>query len=114
MCPSLAGVLQRRGVKRLRSEVMVGFDPVRQFMQRLEARYSHVAAFFCDSIGGRAIGIKWRRPAHGSQGLDLGSAHAQNAGLQRGELRDSSFAAPLVLADMACLGAGAVAAVHSY
>ena len=93
---------------------MCGFDPVTQYVQRLEARYGGVAAFFADSYGGRAIGIKWASPAHVGAALDLCAAHAHNAGLSRGKIQGTTLAAPAVLADMACMGAGLVAGVHSF
>lgn len=91
---------------------MVGFDPVRQLVQQLEARYKNVAAFFYDSIGGRSIGIKWLGQNRNSHSVDLVAAHTQSAGLQCGKVQDSNFAARMVLADMACLGAGVIAGVH--
>lgn len=57
-CP--AEVVRERGAKRLRRELLVGFDPVPLFVALLERYFGHLAALFYDGCGGRAIGIRWR------------------------------------------------------
>ena len=91
----------------------MAFDPVLLFVRQLEARYSHVALFFYDAIGGRTIGIKWRAQQPRA-GVNVAAAHAQNAAQERGQAQGTEFAASAVLADMACLGAGLVAGFQSF
>ena len=110
---AFAGIVQRRGVKRLRTEVMVDFDPVRHLLNRLEARYANLAVFFYDSIGGRSIGVKWRKQNCVAQHIDLSAAQALNAGLRRGKAHDFNLIASVVLADMACMAAGLVAGIQT-
>lgn len=55
-CP--AEVVRERGAKRLRRELLVGFDPVPLFVALLERHFGHLAALFYDGCGGRAIGIR--------------------------------------------------------
>lgn len=52
-------VVRERGAKRLRRELLVGFDPVPLYVALLEEHFGHLAAFFYDGCGGRAVGIRW-------------------------------------------------------
>lgn len=51
-------VVRERGTKRLRRELLVGFDPVPLYAALLQQHFGHLAAFFYDGCGGRAIGIR--------------------------------------------------------
>lgn len=37
----------------------MGFDPVQLLMTKLQARFAHVASFFADEVGGRAVAFRW-------------------------------------------------------
>ena len=45
-------------MKRLRRELLVGFEPVPLFVALLERSFGHLATFFYDGCGGRAIGMR--------------------------------------------------------
>jgi hypothetical protein len=48
------------GAKELISELLIGFDPVKTFVEALEERFGHLGAFGADYTGGaRVIGLKW-------------------------------------------------------
>ena len=96
----------------MRAEIVINLDPISHFVCCLEARYSNIAAFFYDSIGGRSVGVKWRGDIDGKGGVVLTAAQAQNAGNQHGKSSETSIAVRAVLADMACLGAGLIAGVQ--
>jgi Nrap protein domain 6 len=127
-CSLPAEVVRERGAKRLRRELLVGFEPVPLFVALLERHFGNLAAFFYDGFGGRAIGLRW-------QGLLLPAVHAfaappacdevlsndldvlyvdvdaSHAGRwQNGALNPQSAAAglPAALAQMFVLGAGLV------
>lgn len=51
-------MVRERGAKRLRRELLVGFDPVPLYVALLEEDFGHLAAFFYDGCGGRAVGIR--------------------------------------------------------
>ena len=51
-------MVRERGAKRLRRELLIGFDPVPLFVALLESHFGHLAALFYDGCGGRAIGIR--------------------------------------------------------
>lgn len=40
-------------------ELLVGFDPVAIFLEKLESRFKHLGRFFADLNGGEVIAIKW-------------------------------------------------------
>lgn len=48
------------GAKELISELLIGFDPVKKFVEALEERFGHLGAFGADYTGGaRVVGVKW-------------------------------------------------------
>ncbi|GMH37709.1 hypothetical protein BSKO_05582 [Bryopsis sp. KO-2023] len=60
LCVSQLG-RRREGVGGVAAdEVLVGFDPVRMYVDRLEAKFGHLAVFCYDEYGGKALGIRWR------------------------------------------------------
>jgi len=74
--PMRADVVRSRGAKRMRRELLVGFDPVAHYAALLEASFGHLAAFFWDGCGGRAVGVKWRPDALRPTALSPATAHA--------------------------------------
>jgi U3 small nucleolar RNA-associated protein 22 len=84
-------LLLSKSADKLRSELLVGFDPVSTFLALCCERYGHLATFCADPAGGfPAIGIKWRpeaflpaplRPNHAHGMLEIG---ATAAGTQAG------------------------------
>lgn len=54
-------VVRERGAKKLRRELLVGFEPPPLFVALLEAHFGHLAAFYHDGCGGRAVGIRSSR-----------------------------------------------------
>ena len=47
------------GSLRIQQELIVGFDPVKIFVELLEQRLGHLGMFFYDKYGGDIIAIKW-------------------------------------------------------
>ena len=56
-----AELLALRGPAKVRQELLVGFDPVQMLMAKLQARFAHVASFFADEVGGRAVAFRCRQ-----------------------------------------------------
>lgn len=59
-----AEVLARLGPERVRRDLLVGFDPVAAFLQRLEQRFGEAATFCADALGGAGVGVKWSAKVH--------------------------------------------------
>jgi hypothetical protein len=71
-------VLMTKPADKLRSELLVGFDPVKLYLTLLTQRYGHLAQFCADSSSGfPAIGIKWHPAAFLPAQLKPNIAHAQ-------------------------------------
>lgn len=71
-------VLLSKPADKLRAELLVGFDPVKQYLSLLTQRYGHMAQFCADSSSGiPAIGIKWQPSAFLPAHLRPNLAHAQ-------------------------------------
>lgn len=90
-------LLAEAPTEQLVQELLVGFDPVKLFVQALTERYGQLATFCCDSTAGLpVVAIKWRpdaflphqlRPAlaQGSMQLSLTTLDAVQGGVgQRG------------------------------
>jgi hypothetical protein len=87
--PCLVQLLLSKSADKLRSELLVGFDPVSTFLGLCCERYGHLATFCADPAGGfAAIGIKWRaeaflpaplRPNHAHGMLAIGATAAGTA-----------------------------------
>lgn len=56
-------VVSGTSAKVLRKELLVGLDPLKNFVDVLTGSLGHVAVFCCDALGGDTIGIKWRPQA---------------------------------------------------
>jgi U3 small nucleolar RNA-associated protein 22 len=79
-------LLVSKSADKLRSELLVGFDPVSTFLALCCERYGHLATFCADPSGGfSAIGIKWRpeaflpaplRPNHAHGMVEIGATAA--------------------------------------
>ena len=52
-------MLGRLGPDRVRKDLLVGFDPVAAFLERLEQRFGAAATFCADGLGGAGIAVKW-------------------------------------------------------
>jgi len=82
-CPASGGwrflqVLLSKPADKLRSELLVGFDPVQHYLSVLTQRYGHMAQFCADSSSGfPAVGIKWQPSAFLPGPLRPNMAHAQ-------------------------------------
>jgi hypothetical protein len=71
-------VLMTKPADKLRSELLVGFDPVTLYLSLLTQRYGHLAQFCADSSSGfPAFGIKWHPAAFLPAHLKPNVAHAQ-------------------------------------
>lgn len=71
-------MLLSKPADKLRSELLVGFDPVKLYLGLLSQRYGHLAQFCADSSSGfPAIGIKWQPAAFLPGPLRPNLAHAQ-------------------------------------
>lgn len=71
-------VLLSKPADKLRSELLVGFDPVNIYLSLLAQRYGHMAQFCAEgSSGFPAIGIKWQPAAFLPGALRPNLAHAQ-------------------------------------
>lgn len=71
-------VLMSKSADKLRSELLVGFDPVNHYLLLLTQRYGHMAQFCADSSSGfPAVGIKWQPAAFLPAPLKPNLAHAQ-------------------------------------
>ena len=69
-------VLATQPTEQLLPELLVGFDPVKCYMDMLTERYGHLAVFCCDSAAGfGAVGVKWRPEAFLPQQLRPALAH---------------------------------------
>lgn len=67
----------------MRRELLVGFDPLPLYLSLLESRFSDLAVFCADFVGGALVGVKWRPAARalakqlaGSGGSSGGEAAA--------------------------------------
>ncbi len=52
-------VLKLQGPAAVRKELLVGFDPLLEFVARLQLRLGHLATFCTDYVGGRIVAVKW-------------------------------------------------------
>ncbi|WIA14624.1 hypothetical protein OEZ85_003130 [Tetradesmus obliquus] len=87
-------LLLTKSADKLRSELLVGFDPVSLFLNLCCERYGHLATFCADPSGGfGAIGIKWKpeaflpaplRPNHAHGMLAIGATAAGTAAAAAG------------------------------
>ena len=71
--PSSLQVADGRGPDQLVPELLIGFEPLPLLLHALDERYSHLAAFCADQLGGGAIGIKWRAAAFIPAPVKVGS-----------------------------------------
>lgn len=55
-----ADVVAEWGSEKIAKELLVGFSPVRRFVDLLERRFGHLGLFCVDFDGGEIIAIKWR------------------------------------------------------
>lgn len=64
LCLALCtAILEARGPKAVRKELLVGFDPLPIYVALLEQRFSDLAVFCADFVGGDLVGVKWRPAA---------------------------------------------------
>jgi U3 small nucleolar RNA-associated protein 22 len=79
-CYIVLQLLLTKSADSLRSELLVGFDPVSTFLGLCCERYGHLATFCADPSGGfAAIGIKWRPEAFIPAPLRPNHAHGMMA-----------------------------------
>lgn len=55
----MAEVLEKRGAQKVVKHLLVGFDPVRIYLDCLEQRFGEFATICADTLGGSVISIKW-------------------------------------------------------
>lgn len=53
-------MVARWGKARITRELLVGFDPVRLLLAKLEQRFGHLGRFFADYDGGCVVAVKWK------------------------------------------------------
>lgn len=95
----------------MRRELLVGFDPVAEFVRHLQARLDPVAVVLADlTPGAGVVGLKWRTPA--LQAPACAVAAAQEAAEAVGGDRDVETRALGALCDALYLGAGLVQRVE--
>jgi U3 small nucleolar RNA-associated protein 22 len=69
-------VIATQPTEQLLPELLVGFDPVKRYVDMLTERYGHLGVFCCDSASGfGAVGVKWRPEAFLPQQLHPAVAH---------------------------------------
>ena len=63
----------------LRSDILVGFDPLQQLHTDLTERLGHCAIFCMDALGGEVVGMKWRPQAWLPRPFQVATAHTSAA-----------------------------------
>ena len=103
-------MVKRRGIDATRRELLIGFDPVRHFVELLEARLGGVAVVLADYVGaGTTLGLKWRTPALRAPTCPVAAAQALSEPARADPVsEDRELGA---LCDAVFLGAGMVEAV---
>lgn len=109
-------VVMRQGPDRLRSELLIGMDPVRDYLSALTQRYSHLGVFCGDGSALPVVGVKWDPQAFLPSPLKDLTAHtsltvAATAVRERGEGGLGGLAVVNVvnvLGEMLEMGAGLV------
>jgi U3 small nucleolar RNA-associated protein 22 len=115
-------LLTEAPTEQLVQELLVGFDPVKLYVQALTERYGHLAIFCCDSTAGLpVVAIKWRpdaflpqllRPAlaQGSLQLSLTTLDAVRGGVGKPGARTGLIVPnmPQVLHEIQLMGLGLV------
>ena len=103
-----AGILQKKNPMKLRKELLIGFDPVRLFIQDVQQQCEGIAIFLVDIFGGHAIGVKWDAKALEAHPLDL--QHASLLELVRlqstGSVLKCTLSIPVLLSEVKASGAG--------
>lgn len=59
-----ADVVATMGREDIAKELLVGFDPIALFIEKLEHRFGHLGWFFADYNGGEVIAVKWNPKVH--------------------------------------------------
>eukprot|EP00887_Chlorella_sp_A99_P002636 scaffold6.g2636.t1 len=67
-------ILAARGARAVRRELLVGFDPLPIYVAALERRFSDLAVFCADFVGGGLVGVKWRPAARALAAAAAGPA----------------------------------------
>lgn len=100
----------RRGIDSIRHELLVGFDPIKHYVQLLEKRLGDVAVVLADyAHSGRFVGIKWKIPALKAPGCPVSGAQMTGSQIH---LEPTSEDRTLgALCDAIFLGAGLVEGV---
>lgn len=107
------GILQKKNPMKLRKELLIGFDPVRLFMQHIQQQCEGVATILVDMFGGHAIGVKWDAKALEARPLDVQHASLlepvklQNTGC----VLKCMLSIPVLLSDIKASGAGLISHV---
>lgn len=68
-------VVAAKGLAKLQQELLIGFDPVKRYLQELRGSYGHLATFCADGHGGRLLGIKWHAAAFLPSPVQQATAH---------------------------------------
>ncbi|KAK9853898.1 hypothetical protein WJX84_008605, partial [Apatococcus fuscideae] len=55
-----ADVARRRGMQKLRNDLLIGLDPLGMFLSQLEKRLGGTVDFGADLVGGTIIGLRWK------------------------------------------------------
>ena len=55
-----AAMAQHRKQGALMKDLLLGFEPVQHYIERLQGRFGAVATICADLQGGALIGVKWR------------------------------------------------------
>lgn len=92
----------------LRSDVLVGFEPLRQLHADLHARLGHCALFCFDALGGEVVGVKWRPHAWLPQPFQVATAHTHAPSASAAQAGTCVPDAAAVLAEMVEVGSGLV------
>lgn len=76
-CRVCVQVVATKPTEMLLPELLVGFNPIPHYITLLEERFSHLATFCSDSVGGfSAVGVKWHPEAFLPSQLQPATAHS--------------------------------------